>query len=671
VRSAQSMLTLAVRFRVEAALTSVQDECGYNSPLMVNARAQQQVMLNLLERGQSDAALLYYIAPERRCLVTRIYNECVVPVRNATALPDELLELQPYPAVCEQVGFGDNEAGLPVAFEPPIPLRPIFDDLRLLYMIVSSFVQGVDLANPARREAFINQYNLTNDDDVSYTWADFNRYFVDNAFNIDDVDTAIQQFTHDAIDYDNDGLIGLIEIDCRVRFGIPLNTNNPATTGVPDGELDCDGDRIPNLEEVELGLNPVEPEDAAIDTDLDGVSNYLEWHWSKQGLPLDLRDPLDVYDDEDMDGLNNRLEILNGLNPLLPQDANGDIDRDGLTNAQEVLNGLNPRDPNDADLDPDSDGLTSRQEIIRGRNPLVADCESDALELLGRDDRPENARSMMFEGNPERALFAEGIICGAPGNEDIDWYVVDITEEQARLVAHLKGLDEVNSALSIRLYRRSDLAQIATSNTLYESEVLVAARGQLDAGEYLLRVAHDSRDQAPESPYSLEVMLISATPPCLPDSFEGEADNNRLSAATPMGSGEIRRGDVWVCEAERNTGDWYRLDMADNDKTVHISYSPNTDGKLELAVMTQDLGAYVESVDIQKSAQCINLRASGGADFAFVNVTAASVFSDGDERVDYVLQVVDTDLNANPRGACDELNRGLYDFHPWPTLEMP
>jgi hypothetical protein len=40
VRSAQSMLTLAVRFRVEAALTSVQDECGYNSPLMVNARAQ-------------------------------------------------------------------------------------------------------------------------------------------------------------------------------------------------------------------------------------------------------------------------------------------------------------------------------------------------------------------------------------------------------------------------------------------------------------------------------------------------------------------------------------------------------------------------------------------------------------------------------------------------------
>jgi hypothetical protein len=627
--------------------------------------------LNLLERGQSDAALLYYIAPERRCLVTRIYNECVVPVRNATAEPDDLLQLQPYPEVCEQVGFGDNETAVNVAFEPPIPLRPAFTDLTLLYMIVSAFIQNVDLANPAQRAAFINQYNLTSGEQVSYTWADFNRFSADNAFNIDDVDTGIQQFNHDAIDYDEDGLIGVIEIDCRVRFGVPLNPNHPDSTGLPDEDIDCDGDGIPNSEEVALGLNPVEPADAEIDTDLDGVSNYLEWHWSKQGLPLDLRDPLDVYEDEDMDGMNNRLEILNGLDPLRSQDANGDIDNDGLTNAQEVLNGLNPRDPNDADIDPDGDGLTSRQEILRGRNPLVADCESDALELLGRDDSPENARGLMFEGTPERSLFTQGTICGAPGAEDVDWFVVDITEEQARFVAHLRGQDEALSALSIRLYRRSDLAQIAVSSTLYESEVLVAARGQLEAGEYLLKVAHDERDQAPESPYTLEVMLISATPPCLPDSFEGATDNNRLSSATPMGAGEVRRGDVWVCEAERNTGDWYRLDMADNDKTVHISYSPNTDGKLELAVMTQDLGSYVESTDIQKSSQCINLRASGAQDFAFVNVTAASVFADGDERVDYVLQIVDTDLNANPRGACDELNRGLYDFYPWPTLDMP
>lgn len=671
VRSAQDMLTRAVSFRVEAALTSVQDECGYNSPLMVGARAQQQVMLNLLDRGQSDAALLYYIAPERRCLVTRIYNECVVPVRNATALPEELLQLEPYPELCEQVGFGDNEVQLNVGFEPPIPLRAAFTDLTLLYMIVSAFIQNVDLANPTQRANFINQYNQGIGDQVSYTWADFNRFSADNAFNIDDVDTSIQQFNHDQIDYDGDGLLGVIEIDCRVRFGVPLNPNNPASTGIPDGELDCDGDQIPNGEEVALGLNPVEPDDADIDTDLDGVSNYLEWYWSKQGLPLDLRDPLDVYEDEDMDGMNNRLEILNGLDPLRPQDATGDIDNDGLTNAQEVLNGLNPRDAGDADIDPDGDGLTSRQEILRGRNPLVADCESDSLELLGRDDAPENARPLMFEGTPERTLFSDGTICGAPGSEDVDWFVVDIPEQQARLVAHLKGQSAVVSELSIRLYRREDLAQVAVSSTLYESEVLVAARGQLDAGEYLLRVAHDERDQAPESPYTLDVMLISATPPCLPDPFEGPLDNNRRSSATPLGASEVRRGDVWICEAERNTGDWYSVEMLDNDKTVHIGYSPNTDGKLELGVMTQDLGTYVESADIQKSSQCINIRASGAQDIALINVVAASVFADGDERVDYVLQVVDTDLDANPRGACDDLNRGLYDFHPWPTLEMP
>jgi PKD repeat protein len=661
VRSAQNMLTLAVRFRVEVALLSVEDECGIRSPLLVSARAQQEVMLNLLERGQNDAALLYYIAPERRCLVTRIFNECVVPARNVGALPEDLLEPEPYPAECEQVGFGDNENVAVVVFEPPIPLRAPFVSLDMLYKILTAFIQNIDLANPAELSRFAPEY----------TWDELNRFSIDNAFTIDDVNTAIQQFNHDRFDYDEDGLIGLIEIDCRVRYNVPLSPTNPSSTGVPDGEIDCDGDLIPNAEEVALGLNPVEPADAELDTDLDGVNNYLEWFWAKQGLELDLRDPLDVLRDQDGDGINNRLEILNGLDPLRSQDALADPDGDGLTNAQEVLNGLDPRDGTDADADPDGDGLTSREEILRGRNPLVADCESDAIELLGRDDTPESARALMFEGTPESATFTEGTICGAPGSEDVDWFVVDVQEEQMRLVAHLRGAEVPNTALSLRLYRRSDLAQIATSSTLYETEVVVASRGQLEAGEYLLRVSHDDRDQAPESPYTLDVTLIEASTPCLPDLFEGAGGNDRLSSATPLGASELRRGDVWVCEAERNTGDWFRLEMGDIDRTVHISYAPNTDGKLELAVMTQDLGAYVESADIQKSAQCINVRASGSADFAFVNVTAASIFSDGDARVDYVIQVIDTDLDANPRGACDELNRGLFDFHPWPTLEMP
>ncbi len=660
VRGAQSMLTLAVRFRVEVALLSVQDECGVRSPLLVGARAQQEIMLNLLERGQSDAALLYYIAPERRCLVVQIYNECVVPARNVGVDPAEQLAEEPYPETCEGVGFGGDAGGGLFSFEPPLPFREPLDDLFLLYKIVSAFVQRVDLARAAELARFAPEY----------TWADVNRFFVDNSFNINDVDTAITQFNHDMLDADEDGLLGLIEIDCRVRYNIPLNPMRANSTGVPDGEVDCDGDGIPNAEELTVGLNPVARDDASLDTDGDGVSNYLEWLWGKRGLALDLRDPLDVRLDHDGDGIPDGLEITNDLNPTLTTDAGSDFDADGLTNAQEVLNGLDPRDASDANADPDSDGLTSREEIARGRDPLVADCESDAVELVGRDDDPLGARALTLAGSPERAVFEGGMICGARGHEDVDWFSVTIDVEQARLVAHLMGADGANASLSLRLYRKLDLAQIATSDTRYETEVVVASRGQLEPGEYLLRVSHSDADLAPESPYTLEVMVVEATQPCLPDPFEGAQTNDRLSAATLV-VGELRRGDVWVCDAERNTGDWFRVDLQNTDRTVHISYAPNTDGKLELAAMTQDLSAYAESRDVQKSSQCINLRASGSPAAVFVNVTAASIFSDGDARVDYTLQVVETDLDANPRGACDELNRGLFGFHPWPTLALP
>ena len=112
------------------------------------------------------------------------------------------------------------------------------------------------------------------------------------------------------------------------------------------------------------------------------------------------------------------------------------------------------------------------------------------------------------------------------------------------------------------------------------------------------------------------------------------------------------------------------MNLDQSDLTVQISYAPNTDGKLELAVMTQDLDVYAESRDVQKSAQCINIKANQGVTPIFIHVAAALLFADQDDRVDYQIQVVETDLDANPRGECDHLNFGLYDFHPWPMV-MP
>ena len=85
--------------------------------------------------------------------------------------------------------------------------------------------------------------------------------------------------------------------------------------------------------------------------------------------------------------------------------------------------------------------------------------------------------------------------------------------------------------------------------------------------------------------------------------------------------------------------------------------------------MDQDLTRYAESVALQKSAQCINISANDQAGLLYLRVTAATLYSDGEERVDYTLQVVDTDLDANPRGECDTLNNGLFDFFDWPTLD--
>ena len=664
MRNAQKMLTLAVRFRVEIDLLRVERECGPFSPYPLAARAQQEVMERLLDQGQDDAALLFYIAPERRCLAIEQYNECAVPAYNRIREEEEHLEAFPYPALCEGIGGGDEEQEEILAI-PPIPGRPLFPDLSLFFDIVTAYTFDWDVSDP---QVLAQRF-------PERTWVEMNRDHRDQAFNLSDYNIASLQFQHDRIDFDSDGLFGSVEIDCAVINGVQLSVLNPRSTGVPDGEIDCDGDGIPNIQELELILNPNQAADADLDLDADGMTNYQEWRWSQEGLALDIRDPSDARLDFDRDGVINTLEIQANMDPTNPNDAAGDFDIDGLTNLQEVNNGLDPRDPDDADLDPDGDGLSSREEIARGRDPLIADCVDDPIELTGRDDQPLTARVLLAElfspdlpplTGPQSETFEEGVICNSEGKSDDDWFRFHVPERGVRVVARLSSED---ASLGIKLFDGQQGA-IEQSLTEYQDELIATPSGQLAPGEYLLRVSRDAEGAA-LSAYSLQLTMVPTVLPCVADGYEGLINNDQFNRAYPLPSHGVRDGAMWVCSAERARGDWYAIPVTDHDFTVHIGFSPSSDGLLSLTAITADFD-YVESVEVNKVGQCLNIKASGlGSDeLVFINIVASNIFAEGDDRVDYNLQVVNTDLAINDRGACDLFNRGLYLDHRWPTLDL-
>lgn len=134
--------------------------------------------------------------------------------------------------------------------------------------------------------------------------------------------------TDAALDNDKDGLSNLLEY---IAGSDPANPDSD-NDGVLDGM-----DAFP--------INPLE----TVDTDGDGIGNNA--------------DP-----DDDNDGMPDTWEITYLFDPLNPADANIDTDKDGLINVREYQLGTLPRNP-----DTDGDGMNDGDEVAAGRNPLVAD----------------------------------------------------------------------------------------------------------------------------------------------------------------------------------------------------------------------------------------------------------------------------------------------------------
>ncbi len=78
VRTWQHIVMLVIRFRVEASLLRVEYQCGPYSPLSLLARQSQAIGLAYIDEGRNDEALNYYRHADRKCLMVRTYNQCLV-----------------------------------------------------------------------------------------------------------------------------------------------------------------------------------------------------------------------------------------------------------------------------------------------------------------------------------------------------------------------------------------------------------------------------------------------------------------------------------------------------------------------------------------------------------------------------------------------------------------
>ncbi len=139
------------------------------------------------------------------------------------------------------------------------------------------------------------------------------------------------------------------------------------TVEVLPEDHDADGDGMPDLYEIDIGLNPNDHQDRDGDDDQDNLTNLQEY---RNGT-----DPFD--DDTDDDGMKDNDEIFYGLNPLNPIDASQDMDSDGTSNLDELLRGTDP-----TVIDNNEDPIEDPVDDKRNDDPLIPIIAGIALAIL-------------------------------------------------------------------------------------------------------------------------------------------------------------------------------------------------------------------------------------------------------------------------------------------------
>lgn len=217
---------------------------------------------------------------------------------------------------------------------------------------------------------------------------------------------------------------------------------------------DTDGDTLPDWWEEIYGYDPIVTDDATLDIDGDGLTDYEEY--------------------------------LYGASPF-----SGDTDSDGMPDAWEVAHGQHPAVA-DAITDKDGDGLAAIEEYRAGTDPRFADTDNDGIddyvEVMELGSNPNAVDSITLGSAVDSVAGEDGIFTFAVTSPGIFAFDAAITQQW---IAYGKGEDTPRTTMNHAKFfvdgHYISYREIAydVSNTVH----LVFYTPVLSAGEHTLRVA--------------------------------------------------------------------------------------------------------------------------------------------------------------------------------------
>jgi hypothetical protein len=362
--------------------------------------------------------------------------------------------------------------------------------------------------------------------------------------------------------------------------------------------------------------------------------------------------------------------------------------------------------------------------VARRARPMGM-CALDMDEGPRRNDSSDTAVQLMSMDEEALSYRHASYICDPDDRVDEDWFRVNVPEERSNLCVTLDRFDRLANDVDVSVYLDVAVPAADPCNDTEDCEMAnpgsACVRGRCAApinddigsganfamvhlnrdrvgsndGGYMIRVTHRDGN---EGAYTVNADITPESDDCGEDIREPNDDDQR---STALGSGDVAICNAWICDAPRPSDedeDWYNIEVpANQDRTVMVAF-PSSEGRLFMDMLGPDLpeepnsGLIVGQIGRNGDPkQCINIRGGSVDATVSIQVYANSVIGDGgNNRVDYSLQVVPTDLDdAGPEGECPRLG-GIGDacepreewpevgnigrIQPlgcWPTMRLP